>query len=254
MTTINPNTLFIGKNFIFLDKCASTNVYALDVLSSVNIAEGAIFCTNNQFDGKGQQGNTWESEPNKNLTFSLVLMPKCLKPVEQFYLNKFISVSIVSLLNKKFRVGFEIKWPNDVYFKDKKIGGILIENSITKDAIQHAIVGVGLNVNQRDFPVELPNPTSLMNYIKSELNLREILNDLLSFVNRRYEQLMLSPEALKEEYLQNLYRFNNMSEFKGTNGRFHGEIIGIGEFGELLITDDAGHLRKYNFKEIEFVT
>ena len=237
-----------------IERVDSTNKYAFALCKRGEANEGEVFVTKEQFKGRGYQKNFWLSDPGKNLTFSLVIRPHFILPAQQFAITQFISLAILDQLKKLLpSETITIKWPNDIYIYEKKVCGVLVQNTITGNTYDYAIIGVGLNVNQKDFPVELPNPTSLNNYFKSQLNLRELLIDLLGSVNRRYEQLKYSPESLKEVYLQHLYRFNVMSEFKDANGRFLGEIRGIGDFGELLITDDAGHLRKYNFKEVEFV-
>ena len=237
----------------YIERVDSTNKYAFALCKRGEANEGEVFVAKEQYKGRGYQNNIWLSDPGKNLTFSLVIQPHFVLPAQQFAITQFISLAILDQLKKLLPDEIiKIKWPNDVYINEKKVCGVLVQNTITGNTFDYAIIGVGLNVHQKDFPVELPNPTSLIYYLKSELNLREFLNDLLSSVNRRYEQLIFSPELLKEAYLQHLYRFKKMSEFEDANGKFLGEIKGIGDFGELLITDDTGHLRKYNFKEIEF--
>lgn len=250
MTIINPNTLFIGKNFIILEECDSTNSYALDVLTSSNIAEGTIIYTNNQFSGKGQQGNKWVSEPNKNLTFSMILMPKCLKPTQQFYLNKLVSISIIEILNENVGNGFEIKWPNDIYYEDKKVGGILIENSITKSSFQQSVIGIGLNVNQENFDGLIA--TSLSNIKREQLDLKKMLESFCERFEANYLRFMKNPTCFDRMYLDVLYRRGEKHRFNDNDRDFEGEIIGVDELGKLVL-EREGELKKYNLKEIKFI-
>jgi len=250
LTIINPNTLFIGKNFIFLDACESTNTYALDVLNSKNIAEGTLICTNNQTKGRGQQGNSWISEPNQNLIFSLILMPKWLKPNQQFYLTKIISIVIVDLLNKEIQNGFEIKWPNDIYYQDKKVGGILIENTINKQTLQNSIIGVGLNVNQKSF--SLPQATSLATIAGKNFDFQILLEKISQSFEAKYLQLKQNVKTLDRHYLDLLYKRGDISWYEDKDGRFQAELIGVTEIGKLVLKVKET-LKTYDLKEIKFV-
>ena len=147
---INPNTLFIGKKIVYLPNCHSTNDSALSILGSNDVFEGTTIITSRQTSGKGQKGNRWQSEPGKNLTFSIILKPGFLDVKQQFKLNFAVSLGIFDFLSSFFKSHVKIKWPNDIYYKDSKIAGILIENSIRSMKMQHSIVGVGLNVNQEE--------------------------------------------------------------------------------------------------------
>jgi len=236
-----------------LDRVDSTNKYAFRFCKNKEANEGDVFLANEQFDGRGYHTNSWLAEHGKNLTFSLILKPVFMLPWQQFVITQFVSLAIVDLLQTMVQgEKVRIKWPNDIYINNLKAGGILVQNTIIGNAFEYAIIGIGLNVNQREFPIELPNPTSLIHYMKTEISLDTLLDDLLKYIDRKYEQLMLSSWSFEKEYLDQLYRFNELSTFKDMNGVFAGRITGVGEFGELLITDDTGRQRKYNFKEIEF--
>src|SRR3569832_312153 len=143
-------TLFIGQNAIYVKSLASTNSYASDLLRQIELSEGSLIYTFEQEKGRGQRGNSWESEPNKNLTLSLVLHPRFLHPFQQFLLTKITSLAVADLMaevlafaNKSHKI--HIKWPNDIYVDDKKIAGILIENYLRENTIQHSVIGVGIN-------------------------------------------------------------------------------------------------------------
>ncbi|MEE4259178.1 MAG: biotin--[acetyl-CoA-carboxylase] ligase [Bacteroidales bacterium] len=238
-----------------LDRVGSTNKHSFKLCQNKKAKEGEVFLAYEQFDGRGYHSNSWLTKPGKNLTFSLILEPDFILPSRQFVITQFVSLAIVDLLHTLIKdETINIKWPNDIYINDLKAGGILVQNTIIGNAFEYAIIGIGLNVNQREFPPEVPNPASIISFIDEDLELDSLLTELLTCINKRYEQLMLRTDLkiLEQEYLNHLYRFNELATFKDLNGRFTGRISGMGEFGELLIIDETGRQRKYNFKEIEF--
>lgn len=239
-----------------IDRVDSTNKYAFTNCRRMEAEEGDVFIASEQFDGKGYHTNRWLSEPGKNLTFSLVLQPDFITPAQQFVITQFISLAIVDLLKGLIlHENIRIKWPNDIYINDMKVCGILVQNTIIRDAFEYVIIGIGLNVNQMLFPTELPNPTSIIQFLKHEVVLDDLLNDLLNCINERYKQLMMlnDAKALQKEYLDHLYHYDKSCVFKDKNETFKGRITGVGEFGELLIHDESGVTKKYQFKEVEFV-
>ncbi|MCB2208489.1 MAG: biotin--[acetyl-CoA-carboxylase] ligase [Bacteroidetes bacterium] len=239
-----------------LDRVGSSNQYAFDLCKNKNAKEGDVFFAKEQYEGRGYHANSWLSAPGKNLTFSLILQPDFISPARQFVITQFVSLAIIDLLNGLIhQQNIRIKWPNDIYINDLKAGGVLVQNTIIGNAFEYSIIGVGMNVNQREFPPELPNPTSIIQYVNKELALDELLHELLNCIDKRYESAMMlnDTETLEKEYLDHLYRFNQMHEFKDENGIFKGRISGIGEYGELIIVDENGTSRSYHFKEIEFL-
>ncbi len=267
------HTQFLGKNLISLPTCASTNAEAQNYLqesSNMHHAhqahhEGTIIITENQTAGRGQRGNVWESEPNTNLTFSLILSPKFLKITEQFKLNVAITVGITDMLQNYLPV--QIKWSNDIYTQSKKIGGILIENTIQQNFIQHAIIGIGLNINQLSF--NTPIATSLINEKKqvSQLTLAQIpqpishqrydlqtmLEEIVLGIENRYLQLRGGQyDMLKMIYLQRLYWFQEIHTFQAQDKYFVGLIIGIDNYGRLAINTE-GTIKYFDVKEVAFI-
>jgi len=239
-----------------LNRVGSTNKYAFDLCKNKKAKEGDVFLASDQFEGRGYHANRWLSEPGKNLTFSLILQPDFILPTRQFVITQFVSLAIVDLLKELvLEEKVRIKWPNDIYINDLKVGGILVQNTIIGNAFEYSIIGIGLNVNQTQFPPGLPNPASIIHFLKKEMVIDDSLDDLLKCMDKRYEELMISNDlpALEKEYLDHLYRFNQLYEFKDKNGSFKGRITGVGEYGELMISDETGTVRKYHFKEIEFV-
>jgi BirA family biotin operon repressor/biotin-[acetyl-CoA-carboxylase] ligase len=239
-----------------LDRVGSTNKYAFDLCKNKDAKEGEVFLAKEQYEGRGYHANSWLSEPGKNLTFSLILQPDFILPARQFLITQFISLAILDLLNELIhQENMHIKWPNDIYINDVKVGGILVQNTIIGNAFEYSIIGIGLNVNQKEFSAELPNPTSIIHYSKEENELDDLLNDLLNCIDKRYERLMMvnDTKALEKEYLDHLYRFNQIHDFKDENGSFKGKITGVGEYGELMIVDESGTTKAYHFKEVEFL-
>src|SRR5688572_32157531 len=168
----------MGHSVVFMPECHSTNDEASQLIeSSDNVVEGTVVITNDQTSGRGQRGNTWISEPGKNLTFSLVMKPAFLSAQDQFLLNKAFSLGLYDYLHITLKATVKIKWPNDMLANDKKICGILIENQIQGQNIQHSVVGIGLNVNQENF--SMPTATSMKVFERKEFLLENVLEELL---------------------------------------------------------------------------
>jgi len=244
-------TLFTGKYFIDLLKVDSTNSYAINLIKQTNIAEGTVVSTFNQTKGKGNANNQWLSQTGKNLSFSIIYKPTFLLARQQFYLNMAICLGIIDVLSTKKR--FTIKWPNDVYYENFKIGGLLIENLLSGKYLKYCIIGLGLNINQTIFNDALPNPSSLKLINKTEYNLYEVMNDVLLHIEKRYLQLKaLHFDVLKKDYLANLYLFNKPSKFKVDDKIVTGTIQGVDENGQLLIKIE-NKVKAFGFKEVAFI-
>lgn len=246
-----PNTLFIGQQLHFLPVCASTNSEAHQLLIKNKATEGCTILTFEQTNGRGQRGNTWEAEPGKNITLSVVLMPTFLAVRQQFYLNMAVSLAVLDLIREQGAEDTQLKWPNDLYFKDKKIAGILIENSINSYALQHSIIGIGLNTNQQLFG--LPAATSLANILEREIPLEPLVMRLLELLEKRYLELRSGKQAkLKYEYLQALYRYQQEHRFVVNGRQVAGIIAGVAEDGRLGVEIEK-ELRFFDFKEIAYI-
>ncbi|MDB5226056.1 MAG: biotin biosynthesis protein BioC [Bacteroidota bacterium] len=252
------NSFFTGKFLIYLPTVDSTNSYAKDYITKTSPIDGTVILADEQLQGRGQSGNKWTSEANKNLTFSIIYQTGFLRATDQFYLNMAVSLGILSMVHSQWSIlkrespGAFIKWPNDIYVDSKKIAGILIENTISGVQLKHSVIGIGLNVNQEVFSNDL-NATSLRLLLQKELDRNEILNELLSSIEKYYLQLKERKfESLKQEYLENLYHFNVVAEFKKNGENFMGKIIDITESGKLVMEIESG-VEEFNFKEISFV-
>jgi BirA family biotin operon repressor/biotin-[acetyl-CoA-carboxylase] ligase len=248
---IPANTQIIGKKIICLPTCHSTNDIASEIASQIE--EGAVVITHHQTKGRGQRGNAWEAEAGANLTFSVVLKPSFLPVHQQFYLNIAVTLAIIDALYTFLPDDkLKIKWSNDIYYADAKLGGILIENTLEVINIKSAIVGIGLNINQTQF--SHPKAISLKNILQIDFFLPEVLEKILECLEMRYLALKDKKfSSLRQDYLSRLYWYKEEHLFRDDAGsEFVGQIIGVQENGRLIIQVEGG-VYFFNFKEVIFV-
>ena len=242
-----------NKNFIFLREVESTNNYANQLVLSKAAEHGTVVLAQYQNKGKGQQGNSWESEPGKNLLASLILFPQFLPAAKQFHLSKIISLALVDFL-KTETSEVSIKWPNDIYIQNKKVAGILIENSVKGRNVSSAIIGIGLNLNQEIFVSDAPNPVSLKQTTGKKYDIEAVAVKIYELINNWYK--ILETGGLNEidsAYFKQLFRANEWALFAKQGEMFEAKISGIGEFGQLILEDRNGIFSEYMFKEVEFM-
>jgi BirA family biotin operon repressor/biotin-[acetyl-CoA-carboxylase] ligase len=248
---IPANTVFLGKNLVFVPECHSTNTLALQLSQNTSSFDGSVVITNNQTAGRGQRGNTWEAAPGMNLTFSILLKPQFLHVKDHFYLNLVTSLAIHDFLSGKSIESIHIKWPNDILVHGKKICGILIENQVQGTAIISSIAGIGLNVNQTEFSSGVPTSIKLITSRQSDL--QEILDGLLGCLEARYLQLRQNnTEVLKHNYLDRLYWRNETHAFSSADTIFDGRITTVDETGRLAVETAQG-LKYFGVKEITYL-
>jgi len=229
--------------------CHSTNDVAADLYKKNKIKAGDIVIAAEQTAGRGQRGNKWESAPGKNLTCSFFFQPSFLEPSNSFFLSIFSSLGIYDYLSR-FDDRFRIKWPNDIFFENKKICGILIENAVRGSNIHSSILGMGLNVNQTAF--KTPGAISLTQIVEKEFDLAGVLEEIAQSLEKRYFQLERGEfDKLKKNYLKKLYWINEEHTFYDI-AFFKGRIVGISENGRLQIRKESG-LTEYDFKEVRFI-
>lgn len=238
MYKILASTVFLGKNLVFMPECHSTNTLAQQLCQETPpVADGTVVITSNQTAGRGQRGNTWHVEPGKNFTFSIILNTSFLAIQHQFYLNIFTSLAIKTYLRSKGCEGVSIKWPNDLHHKSSKIGGILVENQLSGNRFSSSVVGIGLNVNQRQF--ELESATSISLILDRELDLASELEILLHAIEIRYFQLRSGDlDGLMRDYLQALHWRNEVHTFSSKGQSFTGIIQGVDPAGRLVVQVD----------------
>lgn len=249
-----PNTLFVGQVFHDLPQVASTNEHALFLLSKNKPPEGTVISTFCQTDGRGQIGSKWESQPGKNITLSVIFYPEFLLAKNQFRLNQAISLATHDFVKTYLPEEVRIKWPNDIYVRQLKIAGILIQNSLSNNYIRSSVVGIGINVNQTMFLTSPPNPTSFALETGWEFDLEELVLSLCQFIESRYLQLKSGKIVpLHRDYLQGLYLFEVPSLFQRASGEvFQGTITGIDESGKILLSV-GGEEEAFDLKEMKFL-
>ena len=248
-----PYKLVIGNELIKLDEVDSTNEY-LKVYSKENesIIEGLTVITCKQHSGRGQRGNSWVSEIGKNLTFSIFLKPK-IEIKNQFALSKIISIAIIDFLNDFGLKNVKIKWPNDIYVANKKIAGILIENSLKDGLVAESIIGIGLNVNQLKFDSKLPNPTSIVNELGIEVELDVVLEKLLKSIDKYYVNYKTSKSyKIDAKYLFNLYGLNLERKYQINGDIIIGKIVGLNDIGMLKVKI-SNVTKEFDFKELKYI-
>ena len=234
----------------------STNDYLSQLCKEGKAKEFYTLIAEYQTGGKGQRGNTWESERGKNLTFSIVFYPTAWEAKHQFTLSMLAALSCREALGN-YIDGFSIKWPNDIYWKDQKIGGILIENEVEGKYITQSIIGIGLNVNQDKFYSDAPNPVSLKQILGVEVNLQELLMSVVHCIVGGYRQLEIdldtTQQAISTLYRKHLYRSKGLFPYRDAQGEFLAEYQQVEPNGHLILKDEQGMLRRYAFKEVSYI-
>ena len=267
------NQLYCGCEFSLeamkkryhLPEVQSTNTYLLDLLAQgTTLPDTTVIYTLRQTAGRGQMGNSWESEPDKNILFSMLLCPTFLPIREQFIISQFCSLGIVEALDELIQaqhlqnnVKLSIKWPNDIYAGDCKLCGILIENHLMGGTLQHSVLGVGINVNQEKWIGNAPNPVSLK-LLGIETDPLTVLDLVTKHIIELYLALRDNKEAgvaIRERYMQRLYRLQGFHSYydPAKDEHFDAEIAGVDPQGPLLLRLASGKVRSYWFKEVKFV-
>ncbi len=246
--------LFTGKNVIYIPETHSTNTLAMELLSKTSPPEGTCIKTDFQTAGKGQIGRSWHSETAKNILTSFIFYPKQLRVIDQFYLNMAVSLALTGTL-ANFDIQVKIKWPNDIYYLDKKLTGILIQNSVMGADIKASVVGIGLNINQQTFPPELPNPVSMAQITGKIYDRDDVLHLLCDHLEYYYTMLNAKKYTfLSKLYHNHLYRLNEISQYQEPGQLpYYGYIRGTDSQGRLLIENEMGETKDYAFKEVRYL-
>ncbi|MDP4600836.1 MAG: biotin--[acetyl-CoA-carboxylase] ligase [Polaribacter sp.] len=239
---------------IKLNAINSTNTFLKELSKNATLEDFTVVITKNQTNGKGQQESVWFSEPNKNLTFSVYLDDLQLNINDKKYLNFAVSLAIFTTLKHKKIPNLAIKWPNDIVSGNKKICGILIENSIQKNCIQNSIIGIGVNVNQEIFSETIKNVTSLKNLLQKDIDLDNLLDEICLELKSQLQLLSEKKyQFLEDSYVKVLFQIDKPMMFKDTeNQLFLGIIRGISETGNIIIELENDNLKEFGVKEISF--
>lgn len=216
------------------------------------LADKTALMTDFQKEGKGQGKNRWHSEKKKNLLCSLSYSTE-IKVEKHFLLNMATSLTIVDVL-KSIHIHAKIKWPNDIYINNKKVAGILIENSIIHDTISTSVVGIGLNVNQEKFPAWIPNPVSLYQVSNKYFEIKKLLIAITQSFEKQIEIVKSQPDSvLFKRYLDNMYQFNTWEVYQTNKKNFTGRILGVQPTGFLIVETDGGQILDFDFGEIVYL-
>lgn len=238
---------------IHISETNSTNNYLKELLQTQNVDEGTVVWADFQSAGKGQRGNGWESEAGKNILFSIVLFPGFIKAGEQFILSQIVSLAIANCL-QEYTEGISIKWPNDIYWNEKKICGILLENTILEDNIGYSVAGIGININQEDFRSDAPNPVSLKQITNRDYNLEEILKTVVDNINVYYQQIKIGKtDSLIKQYKESLFRKDGYHLYNDGISNFLARIQDVNSSGILILKTKEGEERHFAFKEVKYI-
>ena len=244
--------VFPKSKIIRIRQTTSTNWQLLQLSNEEELTEGTVVVTDHQTQGRGQAGNYWESEPGANLTFSILLYPSLVNASRQFILSKAVSLAVYDFVSQHIP-NVSVKWPNDVYAGEKKIAGILIENFITGEYMAKTIAGIGLNINQKHFLSDAPNPVSFRQLTGKIYPLDECLQTLHEHIATRYRMITENTEKINSDYLQHLYRFGKLCRYSANDIFFEATITGLNDYGMLEMTTVNGEYKSYGFKEVEFI-
>ncbi|MCD8193784.1 MAG: biotin--[acetyl-CoA-carboxylase] ligase [Tannerellaceae bacterium] len=235
---------------IYVPETTSTNVYIRRLHQQETLIEGSVVVAGFQTAGKGQVGNHWESEAGKNLTFSILIFPRMIKANQQFLLSQIASLSVKKAL-EQYTAAIMVKWPNDIYWNDRKICGMLIENDLSGQYIDSCVIGVGINLNQQVFKGDAPNPVSLVNIIGKEVKPAAVLDLFLTAFYTYYARIWEGDfESIRREYMASLYRSQGYYRYKDGKGEFEAVIHAIEPDGHLLLQLRDQTIRRYAFKEV----
>lgn len=238
---------------IRVEETNSTNNYLQALCDERKVEEFTTVVADFQTSGRGQRGNSWESEPGENLLFSFVVFPEFLEARRQFLLSQIVSLAIKEELDN-YVADISIKWPNDIYWREKKICGMLIENDLMGRYISQSIAGIGININQEAFYSPAPNPVSLRQITGKEYDIFEILGNVMVRVQSFYKLLREDDTTIiATRYEKSLFRKEGMHRYRDANGEFLARILSVEPEGKLILEDEMQRKRGYMFKEVEYL-
>ncbi|MDG5799595.1 biotin--[acetyl-CoA-carboxylase] ligase [Marinilabiliaceae bacterium ANBcel2] len=232
----------------------STNKTLNSLLAQQDVPEFSVVIAQGQSAGRGYNGNSWESLPGNNLTFSFLLNPHFIEVNCQFSITQLVSLSLFELLNR-YTADISIKWPNDIYYRDSKICGVLIENTLTGNRISSCVVGIGLNLNQTSFSSFLPNPVSLKDITGDTYSVEAMMNQFMAILIENYLKWYELGDVnhFYNDYMLKLYRGDNYYKYEDESGVFKAKPLLVKPSGHLLLKRSDGTVKEYSFKELKFI-
>jgi BirA family biotin operon repressor/biotin-[acetyl-CoA-carboxylase] ligase len=234
----NPARTTFDNQLIELESVDSTNNYAMARIHEGLALDGMVYIAHHQWAGKGQRGKTWVSEPGQNLMMSLVIKPSPLKLTQQFLFSAAIALSILDLVKGFKNKNWKIKWPNDIYWSDRKAGGLLIESVVTGQTWDWAVVGIGMNLNQTSFPVEIPNAVSLNQITSIQYEPVAIARELVPGIREQISILHKTPDQILLRLNDALYKKDQVITLKKNDELFVSVLKAVDSNG-LLITENG---------------
>lgn len=240
-------------NIIHIAETDSTNRWLKDYHQEDD-ADITVVVVDSQTAGRGQGNNTWESEPGKNLTFSILIHPVRVPVGRQFLLSMMEAIAMKMALATYVEDEITLKWPNDLYWKDKKIGGTLIETTLSQGHIKDCIFGTGIDVNQKVFQSDAPNPMSLCEIVGHDIDLDELLQRIVKSFETCYDLLLKGGyNDVSALYHDALYRKHGFFRYRDADGEFEAAVVEVEDDGHLILRDRQGVIREYMFKEVQFL-
>ncbi len=242
-------------NYINVEETESTSTYLKNHLSEIeeNGLGLTVVSAAFQTSGRGQGTNKWESERDKNLLFSILCHPVWVSLHSQFLISEAIAIALHDVLSN-YTEDIKIKWPNDIYWKDKKISGTIIENFLSQSHIRDCIIGTGINVNQKEFHSDAPNPVSLVQILGKEVDKQALLKKLVDTFSLYLNDLRNGNyDKIVTLYTSHLYRGHGFFKYRDSDGEFEAALVEVEDDGHLILRDKDGRIRSYAFKEVEFI-
>jgi BirA family biotin operon repressor/biotin-[acetyl-CoA-carboxylase] ligase len=239
-----PFMLVLGQPFIELSSVSSTNIYAMEQVRAKVAVAGTAFFAHEQTAGRGQKGRAWSSEPGLNIALSLLLEPPAKDPSRGFPLSAAVAMGCYDFYKNYAGDETSIKWPNDLYWRDRKAGGILIENIVRGSAWEWAVAGIGINVNQVSFDPSLPNPVSLKQITGRDFQPVELARELCSHLDGRFRQLARGHWMdIWGDYQRALFGLGQRHRFNWEGRDFEAMVEGVNQDGEILLKGGDQQMR-----------
>jgi BirA family biotin operon repressor/biotin-[acetyl-CoA-carboxylase] ligase len=234
----NPARTTFDNQLIELESVDSTNNYAMARIHEGLASNGMVYLAHHQWAGKGQRGKSWISEPGQNLMMSLVIEPSSLNLTQQFLFSAAIALAVLDLVKGFQNKNWKIKWPNDIYWSDRKAGGLLIESVVTGPTWVWAVVGIGINLNQTSFPGEIPNAISLNQITGVQYEPVAIIKELVPTIREQISTLHKTPDQILRRLNNSLYKKDQVITLKKNDELFVSVLKSVDSNG-LLITEDG---------------
>jgi BirA family biotin operon repressor/biotin-[acetyl-CoA-carboxylase] ligase len=245
---------FNKPRLIHLSETDSTNKFLQMISETEELPSGSIVLADYQTAGRGQAGNSWESEAGRNLMFSVLFRPVNVPANRPFVISEMASLSVKYTLDR-YLPDISVKWPNDIYCKDLKITGILIENTILQSKLSKSVIGIGINVNQTTFGPDIPNPVSMAQATGTVFDRMAVMEDFRQIFAEQSERLnRMGCEFIHNDYLNAVYRKEGYYRYADDNEVFEAKIYGIEPDGHLILERTEGIRSRYAFKEVTYVT